>query len=98
MKLLFDNLLQDDTSKHKRLGPQGDHLIEERTTSLVGGLGTGRPGREKPLTAESFQSDAEITANASPPMEQDYVVAQEIYAMSLRGRTDGCIFLLDSPI
>ena len=50
VKLLFDNLLQDDTSKHKRLGPQDDHLIEERTTSLVGGLGTGRPGREKPLS------------------------------------------------
>jgi hypothetical protein len=33
VKLLFDNLLQDDNSKHKRLGPQDDHLIEERETS-----------------------------------------------------------------
>jgi hypothetical protein len=31
-------------------------------------------------------------------MEQDYVVAQEIYAMNLRRRTDSVYFLLDSPI
>ena len=31
-------------------------------------------------------------------MEHDYVVAQEIYAMNLRGRTNGVDILVDSPI
>ena len=36
VKLLFDNLLQDSTPKHKSLGPQDDHLTEEgRTSSRV---------------------------------------------------------------
>jgi hypothetical protein len=71
VKLLFDNLLQDDTSKaQKTLDPRT--ITSSRKGELVGGTkGTGRPGREKPRGGLSPPNPSnlmlEITANASPP-------------------------------